>query len=670
MAGTASVEERLERLKALLTGQSGSARTVRALGTGGEYGNLLLGVALHAADGKRQGRSLTDLEGLMADALGTVMDEAELKEWGRAYRETVQDAPAGTLVVPQVIAELPAAAGFAISDLEKILPELSAEVAAAPNVCLLSLEDLATGRQAEDPAFIEGMRECGFAVTGIARRPGTTSAARSAGAEGSGTWRVRLEMDKFYVQRAVGDQGGGKDELYFTASSSAGGSGQTFISEDFGSVERGQNHYFEESNKVFLDEDAGPAGLAITSIQVWEADQSNSRWYRELQKALNRAVETIDAVLDTPGGIIADPVPFPVSVAYEVAKIFISLMDALRNDDDLSHQATFVLTREDMAVLHHRPEMMWHFNGDGYHKLTVRYTGGRPVWPVGRIEIISREHGATPAEMGPWSAPMPLGWHTRATPALTVYRGHLYTVFPRAGDDRVVWSRYDGKAWTIPAPIGDITSGQPCALAVFQDRLQWLATGMDGRIYHAWFNGQAWTPIQPVSNWASPFGPSMSLIDGNLWSAHTGQDSRVYASRYGGPWRTVERVGWDNLDSNLLAGSGPALGTHGDRLALSYRSSRDTIHMWHRENEKWEGGTGIHGWATRQAPFMHRAGQFEWLAHAGMNGYPNLGWREAGSWYYSSPAELIKHGSWTCTALGTPALTTHNDRRLYAIYHA
>ncbi|MEU9083519.1 hypothetical protein [Streptomyces sp. NPDC048357] len=104
-------------------------------------------------------------------------------------------------------------------------------------------------------------------------------------------------MEKFYVERAIGDQGGGRDEIYFTASSSAGGGGRTFRSGEFGAVKNGDTRTFSAGNKVFLDEDPGSTGLTVTSIQVWEADQSSSRWYDALQRALNRAVETICSML-------------------------------------------------------------------------------------------------------------------------------------------------------------------------------------------------------------------------------------------------------------------------------------------------------------------------------------------------------------------------------------
>ncbi|MFE0041918.1 hypothetical protein [Streptomyces albireticuli] len=680
MAGTKSVEERVERLKALLTGQSDSARTVRALAAGG-YGNLLLGVALHGADGKREGRPLTDLEGMLVDALGTIMEEAELKEWGRAYRETVQGAEAGTLIVPKVIAERPASSGFAIADLEQVLPGLSAEVAAAPNVSLMSLEDLAAGRQPDDPEFIDGMRECGFAVTGIARHPDSAAGTRSAGADGGtplDSWRVRLEMEKFYVERAVGDQGGGRDEIYFTASSSAGGDGQTFTSEEFGAVKQGQTRVFASNKKVFLDEEAGAAGTAITSIQVWEADQSSSRWYDALQRKLNAVVEMIDSVLDTPGGIIADPMPLPVSFAYEIAKVFIGLMDALRNNDDLSHSAVFVLAREDMSVLYHRPELVWHFNGDGYHKLTVRYTGGRPVYPTGSIGFISRSQGDAPEETGTWSAPVPLGWKTKTAPRAAVYRDHLYVVFARDTDLALMWTRYDGTTWTPPRDLHMSVSDQPVALAAHKDQLHCLHTGLDGRVHHAWFNGTEWSPVRKVLDWETARGPALAEYDGALWAAFSVNRPSVrktFISEYRADtgWQPYKDVQY--FDSYPSA---PALASCLDRM---WTASTAADSVWEGLMTTWSvkgqgpGGTwlrlGDNSRGSRKPPVLHAEGQNLWLLWTSTQGRTTLNRRtdvtDASSGYWT-PCESVGDSPWP-TVLDTPALVMYRQR-MYTIYHA
>ncbi|MGW2445782.1 hypothetical protein [Streptomyces sp. NPDC001675] len=143
---------------------------------------------------------------------------------------------------------------------------------------------------------------------------------------------------------------------------------------------------------MFLDKQCS-SDRVVASIHVWEADQSGSRWYDALQQALNQAVEAIDAILDNPVGSALDPSPLSVSIAFEVAELFISLMDVLRNKDDLSCSRTFVLTRRDMTVLSRKLDLEWNFDGDGHHRLHVRYTGERPSYPTGSISCLSRTRG-------------------------------------------------------------------------------------------------------------------------------------------------------------------------------------------------------------------------------------------------------------------------------------
>ncbi|GCD35633.1 hypothetical protein OEIGOIKO_03379 [Streptomyces chrestomyceticus JCM 4735] len=664
-----SQAERIERLKALLTGRSASSRTVAALASGG-VGNLLFGVALHGA-GAQGSRALTGLEQVLVDVLATVVEGQELEEWGAAYRQTVQGAAPGTLTVPAVIAERPLSSGFAFADLEKVLPQLAQEALEAPNVSLLSVEDIAAGRIEEDAAFVAAMGERGFAVTGVARYPDAGSGARAAAADAgpaAESWRVRMQMESFYVARAVGDQGGGRDEIYFTSAASVGGDngGQTFVSEEFGAVKQGQTHTFSASKKVFLDKQSS-GDFMVASLQVWEADQSNSKWYDNLQMALNTAVGTIDSSLNNPVAVITDPIPAPVAIAFEIAKIFISLMDALRNNDDLSCSRTFVLTRDDMAVLHHQPELEWNFNGDGHHKLRVSYTGERPVYPTGSITVISRPQGPDPSDAGPWSAPVPLGWKTKATPALASFRGELYTVFSRASDNRMMWSRYDGTAWSRPALIAAAASDQPSALAVHNDRLHWMYTGGDRRLYHAWFNGQAWSTIQQVPVWETSLGPSLAEVDGVLWSAHTGGNS-FYVATYRGSWSATERFA-----ALFAPHSAPALTSRAGAVTIDYRLESGQIMSCVRRNPAgsgWAGGFVPEEIRTNHAPTVHSAGGYAWMVHRGTDRRPYLVWRaDNGTASYTLPAQPITHGSWTCTALAAPSLTTH-DGRMYAIYHA
>lgn len=82
-AGDATPEQRLEKLRRLLTGTRRDTRAARSLGRY-EKGNVLIGAALHAADRLRQGQTPTDLERQLLAVLRTAMpDWGGGDQWGR-----------------------------------------------------------------------------------------------------------------------------------------------------------------------------------------------------------------------------------------------------------------------------------------------------------------------------------------------------------------------------------------------------------------------------------------------------------------------------------------------------------------------------------------------------------------------------------------------------------
>ncbi|GAA2241795.1 hypothetical protein GCM10010232_31080 [Streptomyces amakusaensis] len=679
--GERTPQERIERLQALLAGRPRSTRTLAALrspaapGTSGAPGlaNLLLGVALHGADRLRVKQPPTDLEMLLMRVLDKAVPMAEVTQWGGAYRGTVQSTDPGSLVVPQLIASRPVSSGFAMADLAAVFPQLAAEAAAAPNVSLPSAEDFARGAE-EEPAFLEAMGKSGFGVSGVARYRDPAAAA-TAEAAGTAGWRVRMEMDRFYVHKAMGDQGGGKPEVYFTSSASAGGGGRTFISEEFGAVKKGQTRHFDANNRVFVDEQASDAGTLITSIQVWEADQSNAAWYKALQEALYTAIETIERALNNPIGALPDPIPLPATVAWEIGKLFVALMDVLRNDDDLDCHRTIVLTRDDMAMAAVRGEITWRFTGGGDHALTCRYTGEHPVYPTGAIELVTRTHGSTPDQAGPWSAPVPLDWKTTNAPRIASYRGVLHAVFTRVGDNATMWSRYDGRAWTTPVRINQTSSAASVALAVHDDKLHCLHISTSGThgIHHNWYDGTSWSRTNRIRDWVTPYAPSMAVHNGRLYCAHAGSDGRVHVADYRGgtDWNTPETI------RNFYPAHGtPALTSTKGTLMVDHRTDDSSlISLVRNSQDSWIAEPN-RGWRSAHGPTAHSHGGYGWLAHAGTDGPAVLAWtREShqGAWGWSNPPHIVSGGSqhsvWTPTVLAAPGLTVH-DGRMYAIYHA
>ncbi|MFI8280869.1 hypothetical protein ACIGBH_39520 [Streptomyces sp. NPDC085929] len=104
-----------ERLEGLLTGTRREGRVAQALAGAGKR-NALIGAALHAADRLRRGHAATDLERELLQALRAAMTDAEIKEFGRVYRETVDKL--GRLdAVPEVITSRPVDSGYSVANL-------------------------------------------------------------------------------------------------------------------------------------------------------------------------------------------------------------------------------------------------------------------------------------------------------------------------------------------------------------------------------------------------------------------------------------------------------------------------------------------------------------------------------------------------------------------------
>ncbi|WP_189970975.1 hypothetical protein [Streptomyces violascens] len=166
-------------------------------------------------------------------------------------------------------------------------------------------------------------------------------------------YRAGLQLEKFYVRRAVGDQWGGKDEIYWTAAASSDKhKAPVYMSQEFGAVKEGDTRTFSADNKVVFD---GPAAERLgLVVAAWEADQSNAPWYDALFRALQQMVDAL-WLIDLGLGIIQHPSTDLWSLAFEITKIFIFLKEQVRNHDDLSCARTIILDRRALVTLSPAP---------------------------------------------------------------------------------------------------------------------------------------------------------------------------------------------------------------------------------------------------------------------------------------------------------------------------
>ncbi|MFE7133706.1 hypothetical protein ACFVIM_22910 [Streptomyces sp. NPDC057638] len=654
--------DRLERLRAMLSGQRATARVGKALESG-PYGNVLVGVLLHGADRLRQGQTPTDLEQLLLDVVRTAFPEEEIRRWGGVYREAVT-AQGRLGVVPEAITGLPVEQGCTTADLRAVFAQVVEEALASPNVQIADPHAAAAG-EPEDPEFLAAMRERGFAVTAYRSASGAAAAgthgtgqeegAAAEGDAGAGspaalpTFRVKLEMDHFYVRRAVGDQGGGRDEIYWTASTggSDGGSG-TFESEEFGALGQGDRRYFSAGNKVLFD--GRSSGFIGTSIQVWEADQSNAEWYEELRKALVQAAASLETLMMMDGFI--GFLPTWVGVSFEIGKVFIFLMEYLRNYDDLSCQRAIGMDRQDLAVLARRGEAIWTFDGDGHHDLKVTYTGDPIPFPAGTLEYQVRTGTS-------WSAPIPLAWQSASPPALASYSGKLYAVFVRPGDNAVMWTRLENQTWRTPERVGGDGSFFAPALTAAHGRLYYAVTGSGDKLWWRTFTESGgWSSIMQFPGYQSAYGPALAThphTNGVFLSYldSSGRENVTFhnGAAWAGPYRDKE---------DWMVNNAAALAPLGEHLWRVCNGTDDKVYSSRWVYEHGWRNVDTFTWRTSHSPALATHGNLMWVFMTGLNGALYAATCDNRTWSAASVVPGAK-------PIGAPAAASHASK-LYVMY--
>ncbi|MEU8472582.1 hypothetical protein AB0F30_32640 [Streptomyces sp. NPDC029006] len=662
--GDTTPEQRLEKLRGLLMGTRSDSRVVRALGQG-DKGNVLFGAALHAADRLRVGQAPTDLEQKALGVLRAALSDAEIKQWGQVYREAVTQL--GRLaVVPEVITRRPVTSGYTTANLKADFGPVAAEHMARANSQVVDREVLAAGRDFDSPSFLAGVRGAGFGVTVFDAAPPSAPAAGTAEAEAGAEpgeevlatpapFRAKLELESFYVERAVGDQGGGRDEIYWcTSSTSDKVSGPGYKSQEFGAVKKGDTRTFSTSNRTIFDGQVGNA--MILSMYCWEADQSTSDWYDRLQTAMNQLSKHL---FDTWQWQIMSqfiPVGIKVGIALDLAIFFTSIVEHLRNEDDLSCERVLVLDRFDLALLAHQGSTNLHFNGDGYHVLKMKYSGDKVPFPTGQLEYAVYQGTA-------WGKPLTLPWESITPPALASYGGKLYAVWARPGDQKVMWSRLEGTTWRTPAAIGtDQTVHQP-ALAVAHGKLYYAVTGNNNNLYWRTFNGTTWSPVTKLSNYVTNLGPSLAPeYKDRVWLTQIAtnrvpylntHDDRQWSQAYEDNinWRTERPVAVCPFDGYLWRA---AAGT--DRFVYYSVASGGA---------EWSDRSRIHSWQTNHTPALTAFENKLWMFLRGNDGNLYVGTLPQAPHNWSTAA--IVGGSQPLKLMDAPSAAAHNIK-LYVMY--
>ncbi|NBE99612.1 hypothetical protein FE391_39410 [Nonomuraea sp. KC401] len=371
--------QRLERWQALLSGQGlqaaqqAHARRLRKQGPV----NLMTGVLLHAAARADQGLELTELERSVLAPLERVLGTDHLHAMGRIYHQQLSGGRSAE-IVPTSVSSRPLQQGFDEQAYKAAFAEMLPLVATMPNLAVVNRAHLTDGQGFDSAEFTAALAEHGFGVTGFSGADDETAdpAARAP-------FHAKLEMQSFFCHKAVGDQGGGRDEIYWTAAANATDFERTLRTNETGSVTEGKE-FLITGDKVFFDTRLDGCGSA--AITVWEADDSGDRWYTALGNALRDIVETLkyhDLFLSVIPGMDL------YGHLYSALSLFATIIEHLRNKDDMVLTRAFAFGRADLAALYHYNDshrMPWEFDrtsqGMGRFSLIVRYTGENPGHPA------------------------------------------------------------------------------------------------------------------------------------------------------------------------------------------------------------------------------------------------------------------------------------------------
>ncbi|MFF4104360.1 hypothetical protein [Streptomyces sp. NPDC001903] len=396
-------EERLERFRRVLSGQQPGVEGRRQRRRDPEA-STAMGVWLHAAARADMGLELTEWERALLAPLEEVLGQEEVRAIGRVYREQRD-----TLTVarfPQVVAHRSFDEPFTAEEFAAQAHAVGKLAADQPNVAWMNRTRLLAGEPLETPEFTEAAEAYGYGLTlfngaqfGAAeagqetagtdeaadeRAAGTDEAAASAGTP----FRAKLEWDGFRCHQAAGDQGGGRDEIYWTAVSSTVGYEHTTRTSETGEVRGGNNYSIRgdhaTGSKAFFDANY-TGNLCAVVITCWEADDSTAAWYEQLGKALKDAAKAL-TLADYATGIM--PGQDLAGYAIMAINLIADFWEYFRNDDDLILTRGYALSRSDLKALYYTEgqRMRLQFNarssGMGDFSLLVKYTGAMPPGPA------------------------------------------------------------------------------------------------------------------------------------------------------------------------------------------------------------------------------------------------------------------------------------------------
>jgi len=372
---TITAEERLERVRAQLSGGRAGSRSGRRMDLS-RGSNILVGAALNAAARLGDGLELTDLEQSLVGAMRTVVADEEITAWGQVFEE--QAAARGrSELFPAEVLDGTAEHGFSMQDLIAALPVHQDEITSQPNVAIVNLAEVDPDAPLQSDEFCAAAAEYGGAVI-VLSIPAAGTRSSATPMQGS----LRLMRFKCLL-RGRDSLGSPSNEIYWsTSAGSDEGHKTTYKSTEFGDIDTGSERNFPANTFLFS---GGVREHLSAHIQCWEADDSGSGFYNDLQQAM---FNIADRCVEASGQLQGEDAAGWAALLAVVAALVGWLMGLVRNEDDLVDELTIGYDSQSLAWLHDRPnrETSLQFghqgNQNGIHRLHVQWDGPRATDPV------------------------------------------------------------------------------------------------------------------------------------------------------------------------------------------------------------------------------------------------------------------------------------------------
>ncbi|KAJ5352262.1 hypothetical protein N7452_001236 [Penicillium brevicompactum] len=370
-------EERRARLEEFLSGTSPN----KAKSKGAISESLLTGVAFNVAHRHAQGKTLSPMENNLWSMLRCFVDsDAEAHEFGTMFSKAKQrmSKDASSTIFPQQVLDLTSEDAYTSENFHQDVKALGSEIAAQPNYKVVNLAQ-EKREDVENEDYLKAMEEAGGGVTVYDySEPNSATAEEQKGSDGQKTdsntagTSLRLHLNKMKCLVSKGDQGGGKQEIYFSTSASAENRGNfPLISEELGSIVTGSERDFRRppwQTRIF----EGYVHECLTfHIECYEADQSNSRWYDGLMNIMrDLSFYCFEAAIQWSAGGVDLRERLIQAILGSAFRLVSDLMRAFRNNDDFVQRRSIGLTTS--ALNRFFPQVgsseWWDFNNSGVGK--------------------------------------------------------------------------------------------------------------------------------------------------------------------------------------------------------------------------------------------------------------------------------------------------------------